>query len=121
MSNLDALAKHIISGSYDNPEPGVPSSEFSNPDFAGIHPDNPASAGVGNGIFTSQDENTIDAQNRAQAYGLDSGDGRLGEQVVDLEVASKNYPSPQVLGSGSAQPVYGTHAERGRDLSIKGR
>lgn len=61
-------------------------------------PMDPHTAGVGDNFVRPRSAGEVQQANLTQAMGMDSGDGRLGQEAVDMSVASSCEDEPSKGG-----------------------
>lgn len=93
------LQRHIITGEK-GPLSGSTESLIRQADaeLDRDDPMNPMTAGVTSGNFTGQRDAAIQQMNLTQALSMDSGDGKLDQQAIDMQAANDCFDEPSKGG-----------------------
>jgi len=91
------LARHIITGET-GPLSGDPVIQKFDAELDRNDPMDPMTAGVGTGNFTGQSDAAIQQMNLTQALGMDTGDTKLQQFAVNMDVANSCADEPSKGG-----------------------
>lgn len=91
------LARHIITGEKP-PLSGSPELRQYDAELDRNDPMDPMTAGVGDRFVIPQSAATVQQVNVSQGAGMDSGDGRNGQEAIDMSTASNCFDEPSKGG-----------------------
>lgn len=91
------LGRHIVTGET-GPLSGSETMRQYDAELDRNDPMDPFTAGVGDNFVRPRSAAEVQQANLTQAMGMDSGDGRLGQEAVDMTVASNCEDEPSKGG-----------------------